>query len=36
MVEHAQMARFVFNIALEQRSVRTPAKRHFTQKVTVA
>ncbi len=33
---HAAHARFVYNIALEQRSMWTPAKRHFAEKINFA
>lgn len=36
MLEHAQMARFVYNLALEQRSMWTKDKRHFAAKITTA
>ena len=34
MLEHCQMARFVWNIALEQRSMWTKDRRHFAEKIT--
>lgn len=34
--EHAAQARFVYNIGLEQRSMWTPAKRYFAQKINFA
>jgi transposase len=34
MLEHAQQARFVYNIGLEQRSLWTEQRRYYTQKVT--
>lgn len=33
---HTAHARFIYNIALEQRSMWTPAKRYFTQKINFA
>lgn len=35
MVMHAEHARFVYNLGLEQRSMWTKDKRHFKQKITV-
>ncbi|NOJ64357.1 MULTISPECIES: RNA-guided endonuclease InsQ/TnpB family protein [unclassified Arthrobacter] len=35
MVMHAEHARFVYNLGLEQRSMWTKDKRHFEQKITV-